>query len=96
MPVMFDTSRLMGTSRWRGDFRAGVVEIVPRAERHDDFFERAVARPFADAVDRAFDLARPGFDGGEAVGHGQSEVVVAMDADDGLVDVRHAVAQRCG
>ena len=31
---------------------------------------------------------------GQAVGHGQAQVVVAVDADDGLVDVRHAVAER--
>ena len=76
------------------DARVGVVVVVPRAQGHDDFFQRAVAGPLADAVDRALDLARAGLDGGQAVGHGQAQVVVAVDADHGLVDVRHAVAER--
>ena len=76
------------------DARVAVVKILPGAQRHDDFFERTVAGPFADAVDRAFDLSGAVFDAGQAVGHGQSQIVVAVDADHGLVDVRHAFAQR--
>ncbi len=64
---------------------------LPRAERHHDFFERAVAGPLADAVDGALDLAGAVFDAGEAVGHGQAEIVVAVDADHRAVDVRHAL-----
>ena len=67
---------------------------MPGAQRHHDFFQRAVAGPLADAVDRAFDLAGARFHRGQAVGHGQAQVVVAMDADHGLVDVRHALAER--
>ena len=78
----------------RVDARVGVVIILPRAHRHHDFFERAVAGPFADAVDRALDLPRAVFDAGQAVGHGQAQIVVAMHADHGLVDVRHAFLQR--
>src|SRR5262249_16895581 len=48
----------------------------------------------ADAVDGAFDLARPGGDGGQRVGHGQPQVVVAVDADRRAVDVRHAGFER--
>ena len=76
------------------DPRVGVVVVAAGAQGHHDFFERAVAGPFADAVDRAFDLAGAVFDAGQAVGHGQAQVVVAVDADHGLVDVRHAVAER--
>ena len=36
--------------------------VGPRPHRHHDLFQRAVARPLADAVDRAFDLPRPVFD----------------------------------
>ena len=94
MPVMLDASRLVGTSRVRVDAGPGGVIIAARAQRHDDFFQRAVARPLAQSVDRAFDLARPGLDGRQAVGHRHAQVVVAMDADDRPVDVRHAVSQR--
>ena len=90
---MLATSRLVGHEPVGGDVGGGVVEVVPGAQGHDDFFERAVARPFAEAVDRAFDLPGPGLDGRQAVGHGQAEIVVAVDADHGLVDVRHAIAE---
>ena len=36
------------------------------------------------------------FDAGQAVGHGQPQIVVAVNADHGLVDVRHAVRRACG
>ena len=60
---------------------------------HHDLFERRVAGPLAEAVDRAFDLPAPGLDRGQAVGDGQAQVVVAVRADDGLVDVRHVLLQ---
>ena len=62
------------------------------AERHHDLFERRVAGPLADAVDRALDLAHAALNGREAVGDGQAEVVVAVRAEDGLVGIRHAAA----
>jgi hypothetical protein len=40
----------------RDDAGRGMVMVVPRAQGHDDFFERAVAGTFADAVDRTLDL----------------------------------------
>ena len=42
----------------------------------------------ADPVDRALDLPRAGFDGGQRVGDRESQIVVAVDADD------RAIAQR--
>ena len=78
----------------RVDPRRRVVVVAAGAQRHHDFFQRAVAGPLADAVDRALDLAGAVFDGRQAVGHGQAQVVVAVDADHRLVDVRHAVDER--
>ena len=75
------------------DPRGAMVVVAPRAKRHHHFLERAVARPLAEAVDRALDLAGPRLDGRQAVGHGEAEVVVAVGADHRLVDVRHAVHQ---
>ena len=71
----------------------GIIEVGPGAQGHDHFLQGAVAGPFADAVDRALDLPGARFDARQAVGHGQAQVVVAVHADDGLVDIRHAVAQ---
>ena len=93
MPVMLATRRLVGTRRLRLHAGVGVVEVAARAQGHDDLFERAVAGPLAQPVDRALDLSGAGLDGGEAVGHGHPQVVVAVDADHGAVDVRHALAE---
>jgi hypothetical protein len=47
---------------------------------HDYLFQRSVARPLADAVDASLNLPGAGFDGGQAVGDRQAQVVVAVDA----------------
>ena len=72
------------------DARVVGQAIVTDAKRHHDFFERRVARALADAVDRALDLPHAALDGGQAVGDGEPEVVVAVRAEHGLVRVRHA------
>ena len=74
---------------------AGVDGVVVSAclERHHDLFQGTVARPFTDAVDRAFHLAGPRLHSREAVGDGKAEVVVAVHADHRSVDVGHAFTQ---
>ena len=67
--------------------------VAARAQGHDDFFEGAVAGPLADAVDGAFDLPGALLHGGQAVGHGQAQVVVAVDAEDDLVDAADVLLQ---
>ncbi len=68
------------------DAAGAAVELGrPRAQRHDHLFQRGVAGSLTEAVDGHFDLARTGLDGGERVGRGEAEVVVAMDADDGAL-----------
>ena len=49
-----------------------------RLQQHHDLLERGVAGALADAVDRAFDLARAGLDACEGVGHREAQVVVAV------------------
>ena len=81
------------------------------AQQHHDLLQRGVARPLADAVDRAFDLATPLLQAGQRVGHREPEVVVAVDrgrdlgqpghqpvelAPHGGVLVGHRVADRVG
>ncbi len=100
--------RLVARNRHAGDAReqaarreqalgvdAGVqaVDAFTRLQRHHDFLERAVARALADAVDRAFDLPRAATHGHQAVGHGQTEVVVAMHRERHAPDATHVLAQ---
>ena len=61
---------------------AGVEGVLrgAHAARHDDFLQRGVARPLADAVDGALHLPRARADGGERVRDGQAQVVVAVRA----------------
>jgi hypothetical protein len=67
--------------------------VGPRPQGHHDLLEGAVAGPLADPVDRALDLAGARLHGGQAVGHRQAEIVVAVGADHRLVDVGHAIDQ---
>ncbi len=100
--------RLVARNRHAGDAReqaagreqalgvdAGVqaVDAFAHLERHHDFLERRIARTLADAVDRAFHLARAAADGGEAVGHGHAEVVVAVNAEGHLVGAANVLRQ---
>ncbi|EEF93541.1 hypothetical protein CATMIT_01827, partial [Catenibacterium mitsuokai DSM 15897] len=75
------------------DAGAGVVVSVAHAQRHHQFFQRAVAGALADAVDGALDLARAAFDRGQAVGHGQAQVVVAVGAEHRFFGVAHVGTQ---
>src|ERR1041385_566755 len=65
-------------------------EVAAGLDGHDVFFEGGVAGAFADAIDGALDLAGAGADGGQGVGHGEAEIVVAMHADDGLAGLKLA------
>ena len=71
--------------------RREVEEVAPRLDRHHHLLQGCVARPLADAVDAGLDLAGAGADSGQAVGHGQPEVVVTVDGDQRLVDVGHVL-----
>jgi hypothetical protein len=75
----------------RVDLGPDVVEIVSHVQRHDDLFERSVACALADAVDCNLDLPRAVLHGRQAVGDGQPEVVVAVDADHRVFDARHVL-----
>ena len=79
--------------RARAHARAKAVVVGARAQGHHDLLEGAVARPLADAVDRALDLARARRDGGQRVGDREAEVVVAVHRDARPLDARHPLAQ---
>ena len=76
----------------RHDTGAIRQDVRARRNGHHHLFERRVARPLADAVDGAFDLPRAAAHPGERIRHRQAEVVVAMDGEDRLVRIRHALA----
>ena len=74
----------------RVDRRVVGHPVLTHAQRHHELFERCVARAFADAVHRALHLPHAALNRGQAVGHGQTEIVVAMRAEHRFRRVRHA------
>jgi hypothetical protein len=53
-------------------------EILARLERHHHLFQRGIPGSFTNTVNRALHLPRPVGNGGERIGHRQTEIVVAM------------------
>ncbi len=71
------------------DTRLYLVEEIPAGmNRHNHLFHRGVTSPFTNTVNRSLDLSGSIFDAGEGIGHGQAEVIVAVNADCGFGDVR--------
>src|SRR5690606_17206975 len=60
-------------------------DVLAGLDRHDDLLDGGVTGPFADSVDRPFDLAGTGRDRRQRVRHGQAEVAVAVDRYDDVV-----------
>ena len=63
------------------------TQLLVLFDHHHHFFEGSIAGAFAQAVDRAFDLAGAAADAGDGIGRRQAEVIVAMAGDDGLIDI---------
>ena len=63
------------------------IAVAAHIECGGNFFESRVAGALADAVDGAFHLARTGVDGGQRVGDGEAEVVVAVRGEDDALRV---------
>ena len=68
---------------------AGFVRqaVLPGTNSHDNFFHGSVSCPFAYAVYGALHLPGPFPDCREHVGRGKSQIIVTVDAQDGLVDI---------
>ena len=63
----------------RVDARVETAErLLAQLDRHGDLLERAVARTLAQTVHAALDLERAVLNGGDRVGRGHAEVVVAV------------------
>ena len=59
------------------------VEHVPAgADRHDGVLQRAIARPFAYAIDRALDLTGAAAHGGQRVGDRHAQIIMTMSGED--------------
>ena len=66
-PVTLATSRLAGTRRLVLIAGIEVIDVAARAHRHDDFFQRAIAGSFPNAVDRTLNLTSAICDGRQTV-----------------------------
>jgi hypothetical protein len=55
--------------------------VPPRAQAHDDLFQRSVARPFPDPAQRYLRLPRPGGKAGQRIGDCHAQIVMRVDGD---------------
>src|SRR4030042_305608 len=81
------TARAVNLLRFH--IRRQVKEIGAGLDSHDDFFQGGVTSPLADAVDRTLHLPGAPLDSCQAVGNRQSEVVMAVNANDSAVYIRY-------
>ena len=70
------------------DAAVHAVHVGADLHRHDDFFQRGIARTFADAAKGHFGLTGTVLDSAQAVGDGEPKVVVTVHAEHGLVGIR--------
>eukprot|EP00913_Durusdinium_trenchii_P035355 g33085.t1 len=73
------------------DLRGAAVLIFVQRQRHGDFFERGVPRPFADSVNGALHDIRPFGDAGEGVRDREPQIVVKVNRQQCLIDVGDVV-----
>ena len=66
-----------------------VEEVLAGPDSHHNFFQRGIAGPLADAVDGAFHLPGAPDHGFQAIGHRQTQIVMAMHADYRFMDIGH-------
>ena len=77
------------------DIEVQAKVVAPGFDRHHHFFQAAVTRALAQAVDGAFHLAgAANLHAGQRIGYRHAEVVVAMHGPYRLVGVGNALAQR--
>ena len=77
------------------DPRMEAEEVLPGLDGHDDLLHRAIPGPLADPVDRALHLARPVLHGGQGIGGGEPQIVVAVDRNDRLARCSAPVRRGC-
>ena len=62
--------------------------IRPRAQRHHHFFDRGIARAFANAIDGGFNLPHPGTNGRKRIRNRQTQIIMIMRGQDHLIRTR--------
>ena len=75
------------------DASVHVHNVFAHFDRHDHFFQRAVAGTFTNAIHCPFYLTRAGVDGGDGIAHSQAQIVMGMHGDDGFINIWHAIVQ---
>ncbi len=75
------------------DARAVIQQVLSRLDGHDHFLQGRVSGPFADAVDRAFDLPDAMLQDGQRIGYGDPEVIVTVNGNDDIPEAFYLVEQ---
>src|SRR5690348_16147331 len=70
---------------FRIDFRLEGKPVMARLHRHHDFLESRVPCSLSDAVDRTLDLACTCLYSRQRICHRETEIIVAVNADDGAI-----------
>ena len=68
-------------------------DILAALYSHHDLFHGSVSGPLAYSVDGHFHLSGTVHDTRKGIGGSHTEIIVAVGGDDGLVDIRHMVAE---
>ena len=68
-----------------------VKDVGTHPQRHHDLLQGGVARALPDPVDRALHLPGAVGDRRKRIGHRQPEIIMTVHADDGSMDVGHAL-----
>src|ERR1700730_3257016 len=69
------------------------IEILSSLDCHDDFLQSNITSSLADAVDGSFHLPGTGADCGQRIGYGEPQVIVAMYANDRVINISDVVLQ---
>ena len=88
------TDHATGRQNMFGVYAKLKLEIVFAGfDRHDKFFQRAIACPLSQAVDGALDLpSTSNLYTSQRIGHSHTQIVVAMHRPNGFVGVRYALS----
>ena len=73
--------------------RLQAIVIAPHLQRHHQLFQRTIARPLADSIDRHFHPPRPALDCRQRIRHRQAQIVVAMHMHHHILQLRHMLVQ---
>ncbi|MNC35734.1 hypothetical protein D3C75_842280 [compost metagenome] len=83
-----------GTGDFRQDKRSlGTKKFAACLQCQSHFFNRRIAGPFPNAVDRTLNLIRTVLDRGQCIGSGHAQVIMTVGTKLNLLNIRHCVLQ---